>query len=304
MPSGIEGARAKLAEHLGGAARAPGPVQRGPWACLALSEACAAGMRRWLLVRRDAEDPDELAFFLAYGPEDTTAEELLRVCATRWQIEEGFAQAKGEVGLDQYEVRTWDAWHRFVTLCLLAHAYLVVMRLAAQREERGRKGGADPGLIPLTVPEVRRLLLALGEAAEQRPFRLALVAVAPGAPGRRRPLPRRAARARPGRARHPLVPHRRPRHRVRADRRRVGSGRDRCCRPSGPDRAAAPRPPHRPRRDPLGRAHPRLLAGDALGVRQVGDRLQALPALVRHRPLAAHPCGAGPKEQPKCRCRG
>jgi len=57
-------------------------------------------------------------------------------------IEEGFAQAKGEVGLDQYEVRTWTAWHRFVTLALLAHAYLAVTRLAASRDEAAQKGGA------------------------------------------------------------------------------------------------------------------------------------------------------------------
>ena len=59
---------------------------------------------------------------------------MIRVCDTRWQVEECFAQAKGEVGMDQYEVRTWTAWHRFVTLCLLAHAYLVVVRQAAQCE--------------------------------------------------------------------------------------------------------------------------------------------------------------------------
>jgi SRSO17 transposase len=59
-------------------------------------------------------------------------------------IEECFAQAKGEVGLDQYEVRTWDAWHRFVTLCLLAHAGLVVMRLAANQHETEEKGAAIP----------------------------------------------------------------------------------------------------------------------------------------------------------------
>ena len=64
--------------------------------------------------------------------------------APRWQIEEGFAQAKGEVGLDQYEVRKWEAWHRHATLCLLAHAYLVVLRQAAQQEERGEKGAPTP----------------------------------------------------------------------------------------------------------------------------------------------------------------
>jgi SRSO17 transposase len=64
------------------------------------------------------------------------------VRTTRWQIEEGFAQAKGEVGRDQYEVRTWEAWHRHATLCLLAHAYLVALRRAARQEERGPKGAA------------------------------------------------------------------------------------------------------------------------------------------------------------------
>ena len=114
------------------------------WACLPLSEACAPGMRRWLLIRRAGDDGDDLRFFLAYGPEDTSEAELLRVCGVRWQIEECFAQAKGEVGLDQYEVRTWDAWHRFVTLCLLAHAGLVAMRLAANQHETEERGAAIP----------------------------------------------------------------------------------------------------------------------------------------------------------------
>ena len=115
-----------------------------PWVCLELSDACAAGMRRWLLVRGDAEDPDEHAYFLAYGPTETPVAELIRVCATRWPIEEGFAQGKGEVGLDQYEVRKWEAWRRYATLCLLAHASLVVLRQAAQQEERGQKGALTP----------------------------------------------------------------------------------------------------------------------------------------------------------------
>jgi SRSO17 transposase len=66
----------------------------------------------------------------------------VRVCGMRWPVEEGFAQAKGEVGLDQYEVRTWAAWHRFVTLALLAHAYLAVTRLAADQDEAAAKRGA------------------------------------------------------------------------------------------------------------------------------------------------------------------
>jgi SRSO17 transposase len=118
--------------------------RRQLWACLPLSEACPAGMRRWLLVQRGVDDPSDLAYHLACGPGDTPVEELLRVCGSRWQIEEGFAQAKGEVGLDQHEVRTWTAWHRFMTLCLLAHAYLVVMRLAANRGEPAAEKGDPP----------------------------------------------------------------------------------------------------------------------------------------------------------------
>jgi SRSO17 transposase len=118
----------------------------GSWACLELSEECAAGLRRWLLVRCDAEDPNEHAYFLACGPEETGIEELVRVCRVRWQIEECLAEAKGEVGLDQYEARKWYAWHRHATLCLLAHAYRVVMRQAARREEAGagEKGAPIP----------------------------------------------------------------------------------------------------------------------------------------------------------------
>jgi len=82
-----------------------------------------------------------------------------------WQIEDGFQQAKTEVGLDHYEVRKWPGWYRHITLALLAHAFLVVTRTKAHHR-RPRKGGrsgltAQLGLLPLTVPEVRRLLVAL-----------------------------------------------------------------------------------------------------------------------------------------------
>jgi SRSO17 transposase len=105
------------------------------WVCLPLCEPCAQGRRRWLLIRRPLGDPSDLAYYLAYGPELTPMAELVRVCDRRWAIEENFAEAKGEVGLDQYEVRTWTAWHRFITLCLLAHAALVVQRLRIMAQE-------------------------------------------------------------------------------------------------------------------------------------------------------------------------
>jgi hypothetical protein len=51
-------------------------------------------------------------------------------------IEEGFEQAKGEVGLDHYEVRRWPGWYRHITLALLAHAFLAVTRAQATSPER------------------------------------------------------------------------------------------------------------------------------------------------------------------------
>ncbi len=111
------------------------------WGCVELSEDGLAGMRRWLLVRRRPDDPEEVCFYQACGPHDTSVEELVRICGARWQVEECFAQAKGEVGLDHYEVRRWDAWHRYVTLCLLVHAFLVITRSAAHRQATESKRG-------------------------------------------------------------------------------------------------------------------------------------------------------------------
>jgi SRSO17 transposase len=115
------------------------------WACVSLPEANAddAGLEagRWLLMRRGIDDPEEYAYYLAYGPVQTPVHELIRIAGRRWTIEDCFKQAKGEVGLDEYEVRKWDGWQRHITLCLMAHAYLVVLRLAAEHEEDTAKRG-------------------------------------------------------------------------------------------------------------------------------------------------------------------
>jgi SRSO17 transposase len=107
------------------------------WACFQLPSQMAPGMASWLLVRRSRSHPTEFAYFRAFGPQDTSIEELVRVAGMRWAIEESFEDAKGAVGLDQYEVRKWNAWHRHITLSLLAHAFLEVTRRAANGVEKG-----------------------------------------------------------------------------------------------------------------------------------------------------------------------
>jgi SRSO17 transposase len=113
-----------------------GEGSQGPrwydWACLRLPYATPAGKAQWLLARRSISDPTELAYYRVFGPAATPVGEMVRVAGRRWTIEEGFEQAKGEVGLDQYAVRRSDAWYRHVTLALLAHASLEVARLVAE----------------------------------------------------------------------------------------------------------------------------------------------------------------------------
>jgi SRSO17 transposase len=111
------------------------------WACIDLAPDPKRGMRRWLLVRKSTDDPEDLGFYQAYGPEGTSVEELVRICQERWAVEECFAEAKGEVSLDHYEVRRWDAWYRHIILCLLAHAFLAVTRRTAVEEEGSPKKG-------------------------------------------------------------------------------------------------------------------------------------------------------------------
>jgi SRSO17 transposase len=91
---------------------------------------------QWLLIRRNLSDPSQRAYYRAAGPANTPLTELVRVAGSRWKIEEGLEEAKGEVGLDQYEVRGFRAWYRFVTLALLAHAILVVVRAQSTRQEK------------------------------------------------------------------------------------------------------------------------------------------------------------------------
>jgi SRSO17 transposase len=86
------------------------------------------GWTRWLLVRRSVDNPQERAYYRVFAPAETRLEEMVAVAGKRWAVEECFATAKGEVGLDEYEVRSWTGWHRHVTLSLLAHAYLTVVR--------------------------------------------------------------------------------------------------------------------------------------------------------------------------------
>jgi SRSO17 transposase len=102
----------------------------------------ASGWRKGLLIRRKLAQPEAFTFYLTLSPDTVALSDLVRVAGTRWTIEACFEAAKGEVGLDQYEVRSWTGWHRHITLAMLAHAYLAALRRAAGGEKR--RGRSHP----------------------------------------------------------------------------------------------------------------------------------------------------------------
>lgn len=94
--------------------------------------------QRWLLLRRSLSD-GKLAYYVCYVPRDTDLSAMVRVAGMRWTVEECFEAAKGQVGLDQYEVRSWHGWYRHITLAMIAHAYLAAMCAQAAQEREAKK---------------------------------------------------------------------------------------------------------------------------------------------------------------------
>ena len=112
------------------------------WARLRLTRLQQPPWEHWLLVRRSRKDPKDLAYHVVYGPDRTTLATLARIAGRRWAIEECFEVAKQEVGLADYEIRSWRGWHRHITLAMLALGLLAAMRVklnAATSRKKGRR---------------------------------------------------------------------------------------------------------------------------------------------------------------------
>ncbi|MGW4412829.1 IS701 family transposase, partial [Nonomuraea sp. NPDC004702] len=118
------------------------------WALATVRFETEPGYQRWLLVRRaltpNAKGELELAYYLCHAPVGTSLEDLIAVAGGRWAIEECFQSAKNETGLDQYQVRRFDAWHRHITLAMLAHAYLAVTAANAPKAQAAWSASHPP----------------------------------------------------------------------------------------------------------------------------------------------------------------
>jgi SRSO17 transposase len=137
------------------------------WACVPILHRWEEDGRHWLLMRRSLTDPQEKAYYFVFGPSGTTLAQMVTAIGARWHIEEDFETAK-DLGLDHYEVRSFVAWYRHITLVMLAHAFLTGIcaqalslacpPLAVEAPATLDTPSDARPLLPLTVPEVRHLL--------------------------------------------------------------------------------------------------------------------------------------------------
>jgi SRSO17 transposase len=105
------------------------------WARIPVRPGWSRGQGHWLLARRSPRHPELIAYYACYGPRRTSTAGLAAVAGSRWHIEECFQQAKGQAGLDHYQVRTWRAWYAHITLSMLALAWLAASRARAVKGE-------------------------------------------------------------------------------------------------------------------------------------------------------------------------
>jgi SRSO17 transposase len=138
-----------------------GDGAKGPrwydWRWLPLADPLEAGWHRWLLVRRSLSAPMELTAYGVFAPHATFLQAVVRVAGSRWTVESGVEEAKGEVGLDQSEVRSWTAWYRHLTLAMWALALLIVMRAGTSAVEALKNSRPPPqGASPLAACKARR----------------------------------------------------------------------------------------------------------------------------------------------------
>ena len=133
---------ARAWQKISACAGAHGPREYD-WARVAVRPGWEPGRGHWLLARRSLKDPDEISYYACYGPRRSSTADLAWTAGSRWHVEECFQQAKGETGLDQYQVRSWRAWHAHATLSMLALAWLAATRAEAEKGNRNQRPGHD-----------------------------------------------------------------------------------------------------------------------------------------------------------------
>jgi hypothetical protein len=142
---------AEMADALGPAewtAHAAGEGSKGlrlyDWARISLPWVHAPEFERWILIRRNRQTPDQHAYYFAFAPKGTTLAELAGAAGLRWTIEECFQRAKDDLGLDHCEARSWHGWHRHMSLCMAAAAFLAKLAADLRRSTWSKPNETSP----------------------------------------------------------------------------------------------------------------------------------------------------------------
>ena len=141
-----------------------GEGTKGPrwfdWVCLPMLDQCEDDGQHWMLIRRLPTKPSKKVSYVVFGPVGTTLAEMVAAISARWKIEEDFETSK-DSGMDHYEVRTWTAWYRFITLTMVAQAFLAGICAQEQISQGTETTAQERRLLPVTRVEVRHLLGSL-----------------------------------------------------------------------------------------------------------------------------------------------
>jgi SRSO17 transposase len=139
-----------------------GAGSKGPriydWQRLELNDPAREGWQRWLLLRRSLSEPNEVTAYRIFARTGSSLESQVQVAGMRWTVEESIQTAKGEVGLDEYEVRSWTGWYRHITLAMWVQAFLAVIRTEEGAEAAVKKGAlARSDMHSLAAFKARRI---------------------------------------------------------------------------------------------------------------------------------------------------
>ena len=114
------------------------------WARIRLPWTSDADWERWILIRRNRQDPTKRAYYFAFAPVGTALAELAGAAGLRWTIEECFQRAKDDLGLDHCEARSWHSWHRHMSLCMAASAFLAKLAADLRRATWSKPNETSP----------------------------------------------------------------------------------------------------------------------------------------------------------------
>lgn len=132
------------------------------WAMVEINSLDYSGYQVYLLLRKSTTNPEEVSYYITFAKDTTTFDEIVAAAGSRWSIEECFEVAKSQVGLDQYEVRSYTGWYRHITLSMLAMAFLNQLNVEINTKEETSNKSEDQDSFKKTARHMQEFLSKRG----------------------------------------------------------------------------------------------------------------------------------------------